>query len=154
MGAPVSWTLIDIPWNYTAPFAATLHKNYWVMKQFTGGIPPGSFPIDISPVGGCHHSVSAFYVPWRRQIVVLLVNQQDAPYDLPLTLTHFRAVSAPYSGDNTTNSTNVNLRVFRTSYPENAALVLNRTLPLPPRISVRLERLSLTSLVISNVVPV
>jgi len=43
--------------------------------------------------------------------------------------------------------------MFRTSFAENMALVLNQTLVLPPAISVRLEGLSLTSLVISGVVP-
>lgn len=83
---------------------------------------------------------------------MLLVNQQATPDELPLTLTHFKAFVGS-AGQNHSNGNTVRIQVFRTSFAENVALLLDQTLALPSSISIRLEALSLTTVLISGVVP-
>ncbi|CAI5476692.1 unnamed protein product [Closterium sp. Yama58-4] len=84
------WSLIRIDWDhppgYTGPFdAPVLLKRFWMLKQFTDLVRPGSLPLVVP--SKCQHTVAAFYSTEKRTVSLFIVIQraEDATLDVRLT---------------------------------------------------------------------
>lgn len=138
------WTLVDIPWDYRAPFRVRLNKKFWVWKHFTDSVPGGSEPIALpAPASSdCSNAVAAFYIPSRWELTMLVVNDRAQDETLTVDIQGFRRRYTTQGFSTLTCRTNakVNFKCFSKGVLPDLGVV---QIPTPSR--------SLTRVTFSNV---
>lgn len=83
------WSLINIPWAVGEEFSYSFSKKYFIMKQFSRGVPPGSTILSIPGGEACKHSVAAFYDKKGSRLVLFLLNELRTNQTITLNIDGF-----------------------------------------------------------------
>jgi len=83
------WSLINIPWDANEPFSYAFSKKYFIMKQFSRGVPPGSTLLSIPGGDACKHSTAAFFDPKSNRLILYILNELRIDQSVTLNIGGF-----------------------------------------------------------------
>ncbi|GJP54589.1 hypothetical protein CLOM_g13661 [Closterium sp. NIES-68] len=140
-----AWTVLGLNWYYPPDYTGTVDpptklKRFWMFKQFTDLVRPGSRPLLVPRL--CRHTVAAFYSNQGRTVSVFIVNQRVRDKVVNVVLSRYNL--------NVGGTTQALIR--RTTYGEdNAESTVEIQGTSKPKVSVLVEGQTFVSVTFTHV---